>query len=251
MDYNYNFIFTNGIMTILPLEICATFNAIPVIKPISCFGANDAEIRQLVQGANQPFSFVWTSSQMVDVLADSVITNVGPGTYTCMITDAYNCVTTNTSEIFQPDEIIIDTVIDREINMVNLLVQGGNPPYEYLWSDGTVSPDFEDANAGIYSVIVTDQHNCSARLENIELSSIPTNTETGHSNSISFYPNPVIDYIYIVRNNSNTVSIEIFDMYGHLVQKDVLESNRIELKELKPGIYILKCENTLFNFVKL
>jgi gliding motility-associated-like protein len=46
---------------------------------------------------------------------------------------------------------------------LNLTVQGGTPPYRYLWSDGSTLEDPANLSAGPYEVTVTDAKGCQNR----------------------------------------------------------------------------------------
>ena len=45
---------------------------------------------------------------------------------------------------------------------VNITINGGNSPYSYLWSNGSITNTINNVVAGVYSVTVTDSNNCSS-----------------------------------------------------------------------------------------
>ena len=45
---------------------------------------------------------------------------------------------------------------------INITTSGGNSPYSYLWSDGSIISTINNLYAGVYSVAVTDTDNCSS-----------------------------------------------------------------------------------------
>ena len=45
---------------------------------------------------------------------------------------------------------------------VNITTNGGNSPYSYLWSNGSITNTINNVVAGVYSVTVTDSINCSS-----------------------------------------------------------------------------------------
>lgn len=69
----------------------------------------------------------------------------------------------------------------------------------------------------------------------LQLSTIDLNT-----NMFSIYPNPVIDELYINGKN-NIQSIEIFDETGRKInQFNGMNNGSINLKDMKPGVYVLR-----------
>ena len=67
--------------------------------------------------------------------------------------------------------------------------------------------------------------------------------QQGISQQIGFYPNPVTDgYLNISSSSKSLKQIEIFDVVGKKVFSETSLSNRINVSDLKAGIYILKME---------
>jgi len=64
-------------------------------------------------------------------------------------------------------------------------------------------------------------------------------SETKINNKPTIYPNPVTDHIYL-KNIPNTVSYIITDMSGRIAAKDNLEDEKINVRLLSPGNYILQ-----------
>lgn len=61
------------------------------------------------------------------------------------------------------------------------------------------------------------------------------------SNSFSIYPNPVsTGFITIASNNSFPMQITIFDVLGKKVLTQSIKDNRLDIQNLKTGIYIIK-----------
>lgn len=64
-------------------------------------------------------------------------------------------------------------------------------------------------------------------------------SETKINNKPTIYPNPVTDHIYL-KNIPNAVSYIITDMSGRIVAKDNLEDEKINVRLLSPGNYMLQ-----------
>ena len=136
---------------------------------VTCFGGNNGFINVNVTGASPPFSYAWTgSSATVPSLS-----NLVAGVYTLQVTDAQNCISVRSVTVTQPDSLRINPVIlqnnppyniscfGEADGQVLLSVNGGVPPFSYLWSNGATTQNLVSLVAGPYNVIVTDQAGCS------------------------------------------------------------------------------------------
>jgi hypothetical protein len=72
------------------------------------------------------------------------------------------------------------------------------------------------------------------------------------SSSLCISPNPASEYLNINHQFDAETEIVIFNTTGHQVLKSMISnySNRIYVKNLIPGIYILKFENQFIKFTK-
>lgn len=82
------------------------------------------------------------------------------------------------------------------------------------------------------------------------LSDVPLLVEenTGTLASINVFPNPANDFIMIDESKYNFKSIEIIDLAGRKLMMQMLKSNRIDIRHLPEGLYIvvLKSKNEIF-----
>ena len=95
---------------------------------------------------------------------------------------------------------------------------------------------------GEYSVVVTDDQECSVTIDFIV-------TELGlfdlEDSGIKLYPNPATDKLYLEANNtSNELNIEVVNVIGEvvLVPKNIQSGDIIgfNIEDLSSGIYYLK-----------
>jgi len=71
---------------------------------------------------------------------------------------------------------------------------------------------------------------------NLETLSVPT--QVLNESTISVYPNPASDYLYVSTKNQ-IISVEMFDILGKKVSQ-VLNGNQIPVSNLQSGIYLVK-----------
>jgi hypothetical protein len=70
------------------------------------------------------------------------------------------------------------------------------------------------------------------------------------NNSVSIYPNPAIDYIYV--KYSQNASIEVMNMNGKILLENLQTDERIDLSSLESGAYIIKIiQNNITSYNKL
>jgi len=159
---------------------------------ISCFGANDGEIRPTISGGklstdDPAYVYNWTGPNGYTANTKD-IDNLAPGTYTLTVGDGVNiCQQTRSFEITEPDPIVVNgdlsdykgtniSCAGEEDGSIDLIVTGGTGAgtYVYSWiarNGGVIPTGQENAAqlagipAGEYEVTVTDLNNCTPVVE--------------------------------------------------------------------------------------
>lgn len=127
----------------------------------TCHGSTDGT------AAISPQTAGWSHSWVHDaLLTGPQATGLSAGTYTITITDVSGCDTTLSAVVDAPAAITIAemTVLPESCAGMNdgeatATVQGGTPPYTYLWNNGADTPGIV-VNAGTWTVMVGDAHGC-------------------------------------------------------------------------------------------
>ncbi|MBK7148292.1 MAG: gliding motility-associated C-terminal domain-containing protein [Bacteroidetes bacterium] len=121
-------------------------------------------INLTVSGGAPAYSFVWSNG---DVTEDPT-TNIVAGTYSVTVTDNNLCTATASINIAQPSQALsislapVDVTCNGANNgSINLTVGGGTQPYNYLWSNGSITEDIVALGAGTFTVTVTDANGCT------------------------------------------------------------------------------------------
>lgn len=135
----------------------------PVVTQMSCSGENDASINLNFVGGIDPVTLVWDD----DPTAGTERNNLAPGTYSVTITDGTPCVLQDSFTIFDilPLELsanVTDALDCEDTNSgaLNLLIQGGTPPFNVVWSNGATTEDLENIPPNNYVAQVTDANGC-------------------------------------------------------------------------------------------
>ncbi len=121
---------------------------------VSCFNGNDGEIEISVSGNNPTVE--WSNGDTTTTLD-----NLVAGYYDVTVTDDQACVTMQTIEITQPEELqVLFTITDATCGNADgsavANVNGGTSPYTLTWSAGTNT----NLQAGSYTLTVTDNNGC-------------------------------------------------------------------------------------------
>lgn len=140
------------------------FDVTPVVREISCFGANDGSINLNFVGGIAPVVLTWSDGSP----AGTQRNNLGPGTYSVTITDAKPCVITRTFTLVEPQPLVVSANVtnafdcnDANSGAINLMVAGGSAPFTYQWTNGATSEDLTAIPAGNYGITVTDARGCT------------------------------------------------------------------------------------------
>jgi hypothetical protein len=137
------------------------------IDSTRCNGTSDGSITVLPNGGVSPYTFRWSTGPTTQTLAP-----VRADRYCVTVTDANNCTATICGDVPEPGILAINLVNFRNVScfglndgIINIDVTGGNPPYNYDWTDLLPVSDAEDRQQlfpGPYCVNVRDSLGCTA-----------------------------------------------------------------------------------------
>ncbi|TVR80267.1 MAG: hypothetical protein EA412_04980 [Chitinophagaceae bacterium] len=140
-----------------------------LIQP-SC-GLNDGEISVFAINGTEPYSFLWSDGQ-----SSSIVTGLGSGNHTVIVTDSLFCSDTldiSLTDFNQPvvNDInleVIETPCGLAEGEITGITVSGSSPFLFEWVDSlgnTVSSssnnaDVIDLEKGLYTLFITDDEGC-------------------------------------------------------------------------------------------
>ena len=128
-----------------------------------CYGDASGSIDLSVSGGTLPYSYAWSNNA-----TGQDISGLAAGTFSVLVTDGNGCTTLGSYLISQPAEINLSgSVTDASTNggadgTINLVVSGGTPNYSYAWSNNATDQNISGLMAGIYTVTLQDNNQCTA-----------------------------------------------------------------------------------------
>ena len=131
---------------------------------ISCFGQSDAILSANVSGGVAPYSFVWLHDPG---LTDSLLTDIGEGTYAVQIADANGVLISDTLSVAAPDPVESEVADIKQVcgsaddGAISLSASGGTGMYSFLWTHGPTTESVSGLSAGAYTCYISDANQCS------------------------------------------------------------------------------------------
>ena len=135
-------------------------------EEVDCNGSATGSASIMASGGTSPYQYQWDANAGNQTVPS--VTNLSAGTYTVSVTDAHNCLQTETFTITEPSALT--STVDSTLNgcgapsgTASVEVTGGTPPYVYEWNTSPVqnTPIATNLSEGIYTVTVTDANDCT------------------------------------------------------------------------------------------
>lgn len=174
---------------------------------------------------------------------DALVQNtdqLSTGIYRYQVIDSFNDVLLEDTFVIAEPEILTTEIIITDENQLIAQVTGGIPPYDYLWSDGTLTEAIETPITNNYSVIVTDANVCT-----VSADLIFTDIKLPESQSppvATIFPNPVKSGGSISVNSTQPINdIQFYKVDGSLASNVILSNKKSTIFiSFDSGIYIAK-----------
>jgi hypothetical protein len=182
--------------------------------PTTCSLANGTASVQAAGGSS--YTYLWSNGQTTEL-----IENLSAGTYQVTVTESNGCTATALAVVDTSTAITLTfTVQATRCQLPNgqaRVEASGGVNYSYIWSNGATTQEISNLTAGMYSVTVSDENNCTATGEvlveessEISITLSVTNTQCGLANGqiTALVQGGGSVYMYLWSNGDTTQVIE-------------------------------------------
>ena len=115
-----------------------------------------------VVGGLGPYVYEWSTGDTT-----KFVTELVSGEYALTVVDQYDCSQDSTFVIQNFDEILAEALVDQitchgaDDGSIGLDITQGTGPYEYLWSNGSMSESLDELEPAMYTLTITDANGCT------------------------------------------------------------------------------------------
>ncbi len=154
----HNCALSQSIMIAQPSQISMVDS---VRTQVSCNNFSDGAINFSTTGGTPVYSYLWNTG-----VTTEDISGLTAGSYSVQITDANSCQRTFNFELTQPDILQGAYTTDEPScfgyndGSIFSTVSGGTIPYSYAWSNGAITQDNINVEAGNHDLTITDNNGC-------------------------------------------------------------------------------------------
>jgi gliding motility-associated-like protein len=138
-----------------------------ITQHLKCYMDSTGEVACLPVGGTAPYEYNWSTGD-----ATQTISALLAGTYMVNVTDANGCAASETVEVRQPELLKVSLTSPTQFNGFNVsmhngsdgsietIVTGGNPPFNFNWSNNSTIEDPLNLGSGTFTVLCTDANGC-------------------------------------------------------------------------------------------
>lgn len=223
----------------------------------TCNGVNNGTASVVATGGGGAYTYAWTG---VNSNTASAI-NLAPGAYAVTVTDVNGCASNATANVTSSVNINVQlNVTDSSAlggeSSIFTNVNGGTPPYTYVWDNGATSASLTNLAPSWYEVVVTDANGClgiaGTSIGNVSIQNPEWLTY------ISLYPNPATSELYIdmALQQREDVQYEIYSAIGQVIYRKHLDNfssgvEKVNLSDFSEGVYFVRIsDNTNTKIVR-
>jgi len=223
--------------------------ALNFVQSLTCADADNGAIEITVYGGTEPYEYIWSHGT-----TDEDPSNLPMGDYQFTVTDVNGCVWDSpTVTVNEPNAIVLyesvtNATAGESNGSVTIDLNGGLPPYNFLWDNGVISSNLDNVEAGTYCLTVTDAYDCAVtQCYEVGENATVSNDEVEGLAKLKVFPNPSTDNAVLAfeLEKPKEVTISIVNMLGKVVWTHDAGKVRsreyyLNTKRYAAGIYLIK-----------
>lgn len=135
-----------------------------VTNPATC-GGNDGSATVNATGGIAPLSYTWNT---VPAQTAATATNLSPGAYSVVVTDANGCSSTSNANIPNTGGLTLTINLNSNVSCfggndgsLSSAASGGQAPYTYAWDNAETTANISNLAAATYTCTATDANGCT------------------------------------------------------------------------------------------
>lgn len=130
--------------------------------PETDLGNMDGTATAMPSGGTMPYQYLWSTGGTM-----ATISNLAPGSYSVIVTDANGCTVENIVEVnaggcnLALNSLVVNNILCAgTLGSATITLTGGTMPYSYMWSSGGMGMTETGLGVGNYTVTVLDVNDC-------------------------------------------------------------------------------------------
>ncbi len=208
-----------------------TFALVLTQTEVSCFGDADGSATATVMNSTGPETYLWSN-----MATTPSISLLSAQEYCVTVTDANGCEQSDCITISEPPKLQATATktsagcTGQSEGTIDLTVIGGESPYLFAWSNGSLTEDLANLPKGDYTVIISDANNCTA--------TTTVTIEEGAPYSLIFD----VENLSCSNENDGSIDLSTSGGFGITYQwtgPNGFASTTEDLDSLSPGTYVV------------